>query len=138
MAVISQRLRFRPELNIRVPECEILSATHAVKSFIRQRDFFKIASALETGADHDMWSFQRYARWLDSRTNWFVPGKNPEPPDSDVTEAVPGSIPLPMPVARKSVKGGPGPQLPAPADAGGRLEIEAVEGGLENILRNLK
>ena len=79
-----------------------------------------------------------YARWLDSRTNWFVPGKNPEPPDSDVTEAVPGSIPLPMPVARKSVKGGPGPQLPAPADAGGRLEIEAVEGGLENILRNLK
>src|SRR5204862_2707906 len=33
VAVVSQRLRFRPELNIRVPECEILMATHAVKNF---------------------------------------------------------------------------------------------------------
>src|SRR5205823_13775478 len=30
IGIISQRLRFRPELNIRVPECEILMATHAV------------------------------------------------------------------------------------------------------------
>src|SRR5229473_3025192 len=48
LAVISQRLRFRPDLNIRVPECEILIASHAVKNFVRTRDFFKIASALET------------------------------------------------------------------------------------------
>src|SRR6266513_846755 len=49
VAVVSQRLRFRPELNIRVTECEILMATHAVKNFIRNRDFFKIISALEAG-----------------------------------------------------------------------------------------
>jgi len=42
LAVITQRLRFRPDLNIRVPECEIMMATHAVRSFIRNRDFFKI------------------------------------------------------------------------------------------------
>src|SRR3989449_992565 len=52
LAVICQRLCFRPDLNIRVPECEILMATHAVKNFIRNRDFFKIISALETGAEH--------------------------------------------------------------------------------------
>src|SRR2546423_5973958 len=40
LAVISQRLRFRPELNIPVPECEILMANHAVKHFIRTRAFF--------------------------------------------------------------------------------------------------
>src|SRR5581483_364254 len=51
LAVVSQRLHFRPELNLRIPECEILMATHAIKNFIRTRDFFKIASALETGAD---------------------------------------------------------------------------------------
>jgi twitching motility protein PilT len=62
VAVISQRLRFRTDLNIRVPECEILVATHAVKNFIRSREFFKISSALETGAEHGMWSFQRYAK----------------------------------------------------------------------------
>src|SRR5712672_983190 len=65
VAVVSQRLRFRPELNIRVPECEILMATHAVKNFIRNRDFFKIASAIEAGAEHAMWTFQRYRNWLE-------------------------------------------------------------------------
>src|SRR5579862_3862958 len=58
VAVVSQRLLFRPELNIRVPECEILMATHAVKNFVRNRDFFKITSSLETGAEHGMWTFQ--------------------------------------------------------------------------------
>ena len=83
VAVVSQRLRFREDLNIRVPECEILMATHAVKNFIRTREFFKIISALETGAEHGMWTFQRYAKWLEGRSNFFVPGQNAEPPDSE-------------------------------------------------------
>ena len=29
LAVVSQRLRYRPELNLRVPECEILMVSHA-------------------------------------------------------------------------------------------------------------
>src|SRR3954471_9934245 len=91
VAVICQRLRFRPDLNIRVPECEILVPTHAVKNFIRNRDFFKIASSIETGAEHGMWSFQRYRSWLDSRKNWFIPGQSPEPPESDVAESPPPS-----------------------------------------------
>ena len=138
VGVISQRLRFRPELNIRVPECEILMATHAVKTFIRTREFFRIAAALETGADHDMWSFQRYAKWLDSRTNWFIPGQNPEPPDSETNEGTANASPLPPLVAPKPVKAGTSQKPAAPANASGRLEIEAVEGGLENILKNLQ
>src|SRR5438309_1192314 len=86
VAVISQRLRFRPELNIRVPECEILVATHAVKNFIRNRDFFKIISAIEAGGEHGMWSYQRYRTWLDSRTEWHIPGESPEPPDTEPLE----------------------------------------------------
>jgi len=50
IAVVCQRLRFRPELNLRLPECEILRSTHPVKNFIRNRDFFKLPQALETGA----------------------------------------------------------------------------------------
>src|SRR5438132_13545701 len=48
VAVVAQRLRFRPDLNLRVPECEILIPTNPVKAHIRSRDFFKIISALET------------------------------------------------------------------------------------------
>lgn len=138
VGVVSQRLRFRPELNIRVPECEILLATHAVKSFIRTRDFFKIATALETGADNDMWTFQRYARWLDSRTQWFIPGQNAEPPDSEPVEPMASVPPAAELGATKSprsaavAKTGPGPK------PGDRLVIEAEEGGLEKILKHFK
>jgi twitching motility protein PilT len=136
VGVICQRLRFRPEVNIRVPECEILMATHAVKNFIRTRDFFRMSSALETGADHDMWSFQRYARWLETRTQWYIPGQSPEPPDTDTAEAVTYPAPSPLPIAPKPAR--PAGGKPTESKAGGRLEIEAVEGGLEDILKKLK
>src|SRR6266700_1015766 len=102
LAVISQRLRFRPDLNIRVPECEILMATHAVKNFIRNRDFFKIVSALETGADHGMWSFERYCNWLEKRTSWFIPEQTPETPDGEMED-------LPAPPIPPSGVGAPKP-----------------------------
>ena len=136
VAVISQRLRFRTDLNIRVPECEILMATHAVKNFIRNREFFKIISALETGADHGMWSFQRYAKWLESRTNWFIPGQNPEPPDSEPAEATfAAAPPLSAAAAPKSEKQN---RISSPAQAsqaGHRIEIELDEDDFGKILK---
>lgn len=141
VAVVSQRLRFRPELNMRVPECEILLATHAVKNFIRTREFFKIVSALETGAEHDMWTFQRYAKWLDSRTNWFMPDQNPEPLENEPAESVPsaGALPPAFNAARILRKNPGTPPTPAAPGKGtaekGPIEIEADEGGLENILK---
>jgi twitching motility protein PilT len=139
VAVISQRLRYRPDLNIRVPECEILMATNAVRNFIRTRDFFKIVSALETGAEHDMWTFQRYAKWLDNRTNWSLPGQNPEPPDNEAAEPVAGSVPLPPAanVAKISLKN-PGATPGPGAKQKARIEIEPDEGGLENILKKFE
>jgi twitching motility protein PilT len=138
VAVVSQRLRFREDLNIRVPECEILMATHAVKNFIRSREFFKIISALETGAEHGMWTFQRYAKWLDSRTNFFVPGKSAEPPDSEPDDDSPGKAALPpLAVAAKVEKKPAAPNLPRAPGAGEvhRIEIEPDEGGFGKILK---
>jgi twitching motility protein PilT len=137
VAVISQRLHFRPDLNIRVPECEVLIATHAVKNFIRNRDFFKITSALETGGDHGMWSFQRYRNWLDNRKNWHIPGETAEAPDSEPSESTPAPPPLPpvisTPKAGKKVAGAKPTGKPE-----GRIEIEPIEGGLDDILRKLE
>jgi len=136
VAVVSQRLRFRPDLNIRVPECEILVATHAVKNFIRTREFFKISSAVETGADHGMWSFQRYAKWLENRTGFFIPGRDAEPPDSEPAD--PGFIAAPLPPA------GTAPKLENrnkplmsghTAQEGHRIDIEPVEGEFGKILK---
>jgi len=141
VAVISQRLRFRPDLNIRVPECEILVATHAVKNFIRNRDFFKIISSLETGAEHGMWSFQRYRSWVDSRTNWYIPGQSPETPDTESLEAPPSAPPaLGIRDTVKSAKPERklGLTLPGRLPREGtdsRIEIEPVESDFGKILK---
>jgi len=137
VAVVSQRLRFRPELNIRVPECEILMATHAVKNFVRNRDFFKIISAIEAGGEHGMWSFQRYRAWLDARTNWHVPSQNSDAPESEPVESAP---PMPAPIAETTRSGKPEIRLALPSrldddKKSSRIEIEPVEGDFGKILK---
>jgi twitching motility protein PilT len=138
LAVISQRLRFRPELSMRVPECEILMPTNAVKNFIRNRDFFKIISAVETGGEHGMWSYQRYRTWLDNRTKWNNPDQNPEPPDSEPMDtaapAVPALAPAPAKVARPERKVEAAPAA-MPGKTSGRIEIEPEEGEFGKILK---
>src|SRR5437016_6754608 len=108
VAVIAQRLRFRPDLNIRVPECEVLIPSNPVKARIRNRDFFKIMSALETGGEHGMWTFQRYCTWLEKRANWYVPGQNTEAPDSE-TDDIPAAANL-APLAAAPKPAGPEPK----------------------------
>jgi twitching motility protein PilT len=71
LAVICQRLIFKPEENIRVPECEVLFANMTVKSVIREGKFFKLNDILQTSASEKMWSFERYRKWLDSRSDWY-------------------------------------------------------------------
>ncbi len=72
LAVVCQRLIFRPDLNIRVPECEILFANMTVKSIVRSGKFFKLNDVLQTGALDHMWSLQRYKEWLENRTDWYI------------------------------------------------------------------
>jgi hypothetical protein len=109
-------------------------ATHAVKNFIRTRDFFKIISALETGAEHGMWSFQRYAKWLESRTSLFIPGQNAEPPDSEPSNS-PALLPLtPASVAAQRI----GKKIAGPrpaSETNNRIEIEPDESDFGKILK---
>ena len=134
--VIAQKLRFRPDLNIRVPECEILIPTNPVKAHIRVREFFRIMSVLETGAEHGMWTFQRYCQWLEKRTQWFIPGQTPETPDSELEDlTAPAIAPSNSPAAKPALKESQ-QRLPiAPAGSDGRIEIEPIEGGFGKILK---
>jgi len=137
VAVICQRLRFRPDLKIRVPECEIMIPTTPVKSHIRNGDFFKIISAMEIGAEHGMWTYQRYQTWVENKKNWFIPNETeaPEPESEPVLPA-----PLPRPAAVKSAEAAQ-PRAARPASdtkSAGPIEIEPVEGGLEQLLKKLE
>ena len=130
VAVISQRLRFREDLNIRLPECEILMATNAVKNFIRTREFFKVITAIETGADHGMWTYQRYNKWLDGRTNFHIPGKSAESPEDKMADDSPAPSPLPAAMPRmtstlRTERTVSAP--PASSPSSGRSDVHRIE-----------
>ncbi|MEJ2285240.1 MAG: PilT/PilU family type 4a pilus ATPase [Desulfobacterales bacterium] len=73
LAVICQRLAYRSDINMRVPECEILFANFAIKSIIRSGKYSKIEDVLQTGSEDKMWTFQRYRKWLNNRKTWHFP-----------------------------------------------------------------
>jgi twitching motility protein PilT len=130
LAVICQRLRYRPELKIRVPECEIMISTMAVKNFIRTGDFFKIISAMETGADHGMWTFARYQTWLAGKKNWYVPAPDDKPDSEPAQPAAPPAV-TPPSVSGPKTK-------PAPPTDKHRIEIEPTEGGLGELIKKFE
>src|SRR5438445_3892110 len=137
VAVICQRLRFRPDLKIRLPECEILVPSHSVKNHIRNGDFFKIISALETGAEHGMWTYQRYQTWMENKKNWFIPS------ETETAEAEPAEAAPVAPLPRATAKGPEPTPLPvkpttSTPTTSGPIEIEPVDGGLEELLKKLE
>jgi twitching motility protein PilT len=136
LAVICQRLRYRPDLKIRVPECEILISTVAIRSFIRNGDFFKIAAQIEMGAEHGMWTFQRYQTWLESKKTWHFPGPEPNEPAAEPLPEERAALPSPAPSRKKSASTSPTGK-PSPAREDAAIEIEPVEGGLKEVLKKL-
>jgi len=73
VAVVCQSLEQRRGWPVRVPECEILVANHAVRATVREGHLHKLPGVIETGADHGMWSRARYRAWLDQRLHFHVP-----------------------------------------------------------------
>jgi twitching motility protein PilT len=138
VAVVAQRLKFRPDLGLRIPECEVLTATVASRAMIRNRDFFKLASVMETGAESGMWTFARYQTWLERRTQWFKPADLPPPPAEELarTEFPPTTTAHSTPSLRPAgVPSSPVAEGQSPKPTGPhRIEIDAVEGESE-ILR---
>jgi len=135
IGVVSQRLQFRPGLNICVPECEVLTASLPIRNYIRNREFFKIISALETGAEHGMWTFPRYRAWLDKRANFILPSREPESEESESAapaKSLPRLPPAPPPLTATTPRPAAAPH-PDPG-APGRIEIEPTE-TFEKILK---
>src|SRR5436305_3671229 len=129
---------------MRVPECEILRPTHAVKNFIRRGEFHQIASVMETGADHGMWTFARYRNWMSAKKDWYVP------PKSGATEAAEEfgraktfvAPHAPAKTTERAEKTNqPTSERPSRSaaglkkDASGRIEIDPDEGGFGKILK---
>ncbi len=134
LAVVSQQLRWFPDRNVRAPECEILLATQPVRAVIRQAQFFKLQTALETGAADGCWTFGRYREWLERRTDWAAGPPAPSP-GGPVEE--PALLPELAPTA---LARGARPSRAAvtPAEAEGVLEIREDDADLQGLLSELE
>ncbi|HYO72061.1 MAG TPA: hypothetical protein VEU33_38900, partial [Archangium sp.] len=140
-------LRYRPEPGIRVPECEVLPGSTPVKSLVRQGLFFKLPSAIETGAADGSWTFTRYAEWLNRKTDWHLPSPAEEapaelPPVPALSLRAPPVArpePLPRPAALRPprVMQDDAPRRPAPAEEG-VFVIQEEQDDLSDILRQLE
>ena len=91
--VICQRLTYLPYQQFRVPHCEILVANYAAKSNIRAGQFTQLLSVIQSGGDAGMWSFDRYARWMEKKRDWVKPSReahlddDPDPTAPETEEA---------------------------------------------------
>ena len=96
---------------------------------------------METGAEHGMYTWQRYQAWLETRKTWY--SRHPdEQPDSDPVETAPVSA-TPPPIRPAAQPPHPETRPPSsPAGPAGspakRIEIEPVEGGLEELIKKLE
>jgi twitching motility protein PilT len=96
VGAVAQRLQFNEAHKMLVPECEVLMATTGTRALIRSGQFFKLNSALETGAADGSYTFARYADWLSRKTDFAMPAANQE-----VADAVPAPPTL-RPALRKA------------------------------------
>ncbi len=99
VGVVAQRLAFRRELGLCVPECEVLTGSSGARALIRQGQFFKLATVLESGAADGCWSLARYRAWLDAKQDWTLASGGPAE-DGEAAEEYsgePAALPNPLP-----------------------------------------
>jgi twitching motility protein PilT len=134
LAAVAQRLHYRADLKLRVPECEILTTTIPVKAHIRNREFYKILSVMETGAEQGMWTWERYHSWLEKQRKWFRPDDTVDSADAENADTGVAALPPARPASPGATKRPPA-GLPAEPD---RIVIEPDEISWEELLKTLK
>jgi twitching motility protein PilT len=125
VGVICQRLDFLADLQLRVPRCEVLMASSAAKGTIRAGQFSQIATVIQSGAEHGMWSFDRYQRWMAQKKDWERPSLAAPVPEERAAAVAPAALaPIPKPKA-------------PPKDASFEISIDEEEIDLAELAKKI-
>jgi len=87
VGVLCQRLDFLSNQSLRVPRCELLLASTSARGTIRAGTFSQLANVIQSGGEEGMWSFDRYGRWIEQRTDWVTAATPIEPRHSAAPSA---------------------------------------------------
>jgi twitching motility protein PilT len=77
VGVVCQRLDYLSSKNLRIPRCELLLGSIGARGTIRAGNFSQLANVVQSGGEEGMWSFDRYGRWMEQRTDWVNPRAPP-------------------------------------------------------------
>jgi twitching motility protein PilT len=72
VGVLWQRLDYLSSRHLRVPRCELLLSSTSARGTIRAGTFSHLANVIQSGGEEGMWSFDRYGRWIEQRTDWVL------------------------------------------------------------------
>ncbi|OFZ55208.1 MAG: hypothetical protein A2428_17165 [Bdellovibrionales bacterium RIFOXYC1_FULL_54_43] len=144
--VICQRLTYLPQQQLQIPQCEVLVANTSAKSNIRAGQFSQIVSTIQVGGEDGMWSFDRYARWIEQKKDWVRPSQatplkeNEEAVAAEALLRASGIAPARSAATPSATRGPlkqePGQKKPAPKPdtaETGRIEIPVSEEDLEDL-----
>lgn len=81
------------------PDCEVLLGTQSVKTIVRQGQFFKLQTALETGGNDGLFTFARYREWMEKRSDWQA-----RTHETGSDEVIPAEAHLPPPRKATRIK----------------------------------
>ncbi|HTX23179.1 MAG TPA: ATPase, T2SS/T4P/T4SS family [Steroidobacteraceae bacterium] len=140
VGVVCQRLDFLATYQLRVPRCEILFANSAAKGTLRSGQFSQIANVILSGGEDGMWSFDRYQRWMEQKTDWVRPAARPAAPSAEMVKVVnvPPSTPTPRPppAARPASSSKPAPASDSPTEISIDEDIDLNE--LNELARKIE
>jgi twitching motility protein PilT len=88
VGVVCQRLDFIAAHHLRVPRCEVLLASSAVKGTLRAGPFSQIPNVILAGGEDGMWTFDRYQRWMEQKTDWVRAPPVRSPPAEETVKVV--------------------------------------------------
>jgi twitching motility protein PilT len=107
IGVVCQRLDFVAAQQLRVPRCEMLLASSAVRGTLRAGQFSQIPNVIVAGGEDGMWTFDRYQRWMEQKTDWVRPARVRTPASGEAVEAVSVSRTPPRPTASGAKRAAP-------------------------------
>jgi twitching motility protein PilT len=99
VGVVCQRLEFLAPLQLLLPKCEILFGSSAAKGTLRAGQMSQIANVILSGGEDNMWTLDRYQRWMEQKSDWVRPAGRPEAPAPAAGAAKPASAATPAPLA---------------------------------------
>jgi len=93
VGVVCQRLEFLGPVQLRVPKCEILFGSSAAKATIRSAQMSQIANVILSGGEDGMWTFDRYQRWMEQKSDWVRPAARAAGAETSKFVSVPKAAP---------------------------------------------